>query len=103
MEDNIYYTELYDIYGELLSQKQQSYFYDYYFDNLLLDEIASNDGVSKNAVSKQIKQAKKNLEFYETKLHLLAKDNKIRKEFANEEAILNRIYKCDIINNIKED
>lgn len=103
MEENIYYTELFDFYGNLLSEKQRSYFYDYYFDNLLLDEIAINDGVSKNAVSKQIKQAKNKLDYYEDKLHLLYKDKCIKKEFANEEDVLNRIYKYDIIENIEEE
>ncbi len=103
MEENIYYTKLYDFYGTLLTLKQREYFYDYYFDNLLLEEIAINDSVSKNAVSKQIKQAKKKLVFYEDHLHLLEKDKRIKKEFANESSILNRIYKCDIIDSIEEE
>lgn len=103
MKENIYYTDLYDFYGSLLTLKQREYFYDYYFDNLLLEEIAENDNVSKNAVSKQIKQAKKKLEFYEANLHLLEKDKRIKNEFINEEEILNRIYKCDIIESIEED
>lgn len=103
MKDNIYYTELFDFYGGLLSTKQKDYFYDYYFDNLLLDEIADNDKVSKNAVSKEIIKAKKKLELYEKVLHLVEKDKNIKKEFASEPDILNRIYKCDIIDNVEEE
>lgn len=89
MEENIYYSNLFDIYGKLLTEKQQSYFKDYYFENLLLDEIAENAGISKNAVSKQIKQAKKLLDYYEEMLSLY----KLKKEFANEDVILKRIDK----------
>ena len=103
MEENIYYTELFDFYGCLLSQKQKNYFYDYYFDNLLLDEIAVNAKISKNAVSKEIIQAKKKLEHYEDALHLVQRDKKLKNEFANEPDVLNRIYKCDIINSVEED
>ena len=89
MEENIYYSNLFDIYGKLLTEKQQSYFKDYYFENLLLDEIAENAGISKNAVSKQIKQAKKLLDYYEEMISLY----KLKKEFANEDVILKRIDK----------
>ena len=89
MEENIYYSNLFDIYGKLLTENQQSYFKDYYFENLLLDEIAENAGISKNAVSKQIKQAKKLLDYYEEMLSLY----KLKKEFANEDVILKRIDK----------
>lgn len=89
MEENIYYSNLFDIYGKLLTEKQQSYFKDYYFENLLLDEIAENAGISKNAVSKQVKQAKKLLDYYEEMLSLY----KLKKEFANEDDILKRIDK----------
>ena len=34
MEDIVYYNELYDLYGELLTDKQRKYFEDYYFYNL---------------------------------------------------------------------
>lgn len=103
MEDTIYYIELFDFYGSLLSPKQKSYFYDYYFDNLLLEEIAENDHVSKNAVSKEIIKAKSKLDYYEENLHLWQKDKKIKQEFANERDILNRIEKCDIMENVEED
>ena len=34
MDKNIYLINLYDIYGSLLTEKQQNYFEEYYFDNL---------------------------------------------------------------------
>ena len=91
MEENFYYIELFDIYGNLLTEKQQSYFKDYYFENLLLDEISENEGVSKNAVSKEIKRAKDLLNYYEDKLSLHKKRNALRNEFKDKPNILKRI------------
>ena len=42
MEDRIYLTMLYDIYGDLLTEKERKYFEAYYFDNLSLGEISEN-------------------------------------------------------------
>ena len=33
-KDFVYYTLLFDIYGNLLTKKQQDYFKEYYFNNL---------------------------------------------------------------------
>lgn len=96
MKNNIYYSNLFDLYGNLLTDKQQEYFKDYYFENLLLDEIAINDNVSKNAVSKQIKEAKKKLLYYEEKLELYKKKNSIIEEFSSDTDILKRLEKFGI-------
>ena len=55
MEDRIYLTMLYDIYGDLLTEKERKYFEAYYFDNLSLGEISENMDVSRNAVHKSMK------------------------------------------------
>ena len=91
MEENIYYTSLFDIYGSLLTQKQQEYFEYYYFENLLLDEISENCNVSKNAVSKEINRAKNMLDYYEDKLHFYKINERIYEEFKDEPNILQRI------------
>ncbi len=97
MEELLYYTKLFDIYGKLLTQKQQDYFKDYYFENFTLDEIAKNDNVTKAAASKNLKTAKENLENYESILHILKKKTLVKKEFENEKEILSRIEKYDNI------
>ena len=53
MEENIYITNLYDCYGELLTDKQKEYFLDYYFDKLRLSENADNNSVSRKTKNKQ--------------------------------------------------
>ena len=76
---NIYYVELFDYYGELFTDKQKEYFADYYFNNLTLQEIADNNGVSRNAVHKNIKDILKKLDYYEEKLSLYSNRKKILK------------------------
>ena len=78
MEELVYYSSLYDYYGELLSPKEKEYFKEYFFENLSLQEIADNYNVSKNAVSKSIKEAKEKLLNYENILKLLSKKEKIK-------------------------
>ena len=78
MEERVYLINLYDYYKDLLTERQRSYFEDYYFDNLLMDEIAETNGVSKNAVSKSLIEAKEKLEEYERILSLYYNKNKIK-------------------------
>ena len=89
MEDIVYIISLYDYYGELLTEKQKNYFEDYYFDNLTMEEIAENDGVSKNAISKQIINIKEKLNYYESILKLYS--NKLEIEKVLDKDTLNRI------------
>ena len=77
MEDFVYLNNLYDIYRELLTQKQRDYFSNYYQDNLTLSEIAENNDVSRNAVHKQLKDTVKILENYEEKLGIYRKSTQI--------------------------
>lgn len=65
--------KLYDIYHNLLTEKQRTYFEDYYFSDLSLAEIAENYDVSRNAVHDQLKRCVNELEDYENKLHLKEK------------------------------
>ena len=77
--DKIYYNNLYDYYGCLLTDKQKDYYEDYYFNDLSLSEIAENNNVSRNAVHNQLKIAIEKLEFYENNLKLYEKSKKIDK------------------------
>ena len=79
MEEVLYYTELFDFYGTLLTEKQQNYFKDYYFNNLSLSEIAENYEITRNAIHNQLREAKENLEYYEKNLQLIDKQKKVKK------------------------
>ena len=77
MEEVIYYNDLYDIYNSLLTEKQKSYFQDYYFDNLSYSEMAEKYSVSRNAVFKQLHIVLEKLQEYEDKLILLEIKHKV--------------------------
>lgn len=79
MEEVVYYNNLYDLYGDLLTTKQRQYFEDYYFNNLSFSEMADNYNVSRNAVFKQIHIVTNKLEEYEKKLGLLKRKEKLMK------------------------
>ena len=74
MKELLYYTMLYDIYGSLLTEKQRTYFEEYYFKNLSLSELASIYNISRNAIHKQLKETIKRLENYEDNLRLAKKN-----------------------------
>lgn len=73
MEKRDYLIILYDLYGELLNDKQQQYFEEYYFNNLSLGEISENLNISRNAVHKSLQSVEEKLQFYEEKLKLYKK------------------------------
>lgn len=95
MEEYNYLIILYDYYGELLTNKQQKYFEDYYFNNLSLGEISENESLSRNAIHKNIKTAEEKLYFYEEKLGLYQKKEQVEK-------LINNINNEEIKNKIRE-
>ncbi|QNO16380.1 putative DNA-binding protein [Alkalicella caledoniensis] len=72
-------NDLYDIYGQLLTQKQQHIFQMYYQDDLSLGEIAEQVNTSRQAVYDNLKRVANILESYETKLNLYKKDKDLSK------------------------
>lgn len=85
MKNKIYLINLFDLYGDLFTDKQKKYFEEYYFDDLSLSEIADNYCVSRNAAYKQIKEVEKKLLEYENKLKMYDKKEKILRLIKDEE------------------
>ena len=83
MEKNLLLCNLYDCYGELLTDKQQAYFKDYYYDDLSLGEMSENYKVSRNAIFNLLKDSEEKLIKYEEKLKLYDRKNKIKKIIEN--------------------
>ena len=79
MNKRDYLIVLYDYYCELFNEKQRTYFENYYFNNLSLGEISENLDISRNAVHKVLKNIEEKLLFYEDKLELYKKTEKIKK------------------------
>ena len=69
MKDLVYYNELFEIYSELLTDKEKDAFKDYYFEDLSLSEIAENKDISRAAVSKMVNNVIDKLNYYESIIH----------------------------------
>ena len=78
MDDIVYLNDLFDIYGDLLTERQRTYFKDYYFDNLSYGEIAEKYNISRNASFKQLKNVIDKLNELENSLGIYKKNNIIR-------------------------
>ena len=67
---NLNISSLLDLYGGMLTEKQQNFLDYYYNDDLSLSEIAQNEGITRQGVYDIIKRASDQLKNYENKLHL---------------------------------
>ena len=75
--DRIYLNELYDLYKNLLNERESLIFEDYYQNDLSLSEIADNNNVTRNAIHKTLKNVENKLNNYEDKLSLYKKKKQI--------------------------
>lgn len=94
MEKNVEFTMLYDVYGKLLTSKQQEIFEEYYLYNLSLREIAENKKISYQAVRDSIKSSESALQNFENITHTLALTEKMEKAYA--------LLDCEDLNKNKE-
>lgn len=74
-EKKIRFGRLYDMYGGLLTDKQQKIMEQYFYEDLSLGEIAENCQTSRQAVYDLLRRVEQTLEKYEGKLHLLHQDH----------------------------
>ena len=78
-EEYIYYNELFDIYGNLLNERESEIYKLFYEEDLSLQEIADNRCVSKSAIGSAIKTINKKLEEYENKMNFLKQKKELQK------------------------
>ena len=64
MKERDYIIRLFDIYGKLFTDKQVTYFKEYYFEDLSLSEIAEKYGVSKSIISRTINNVESKIKEY---------------------------------------
>ncbi len=92
MANNVEITILYDIYGEMLTEKQRDFLNFYYNDDLSLAEIAENEGITRQGVRDAIKRAEAQLYDMEARLGFAKRNDEI-------EARIREIIDCaDAIN-----
>ena len=82
---NIKICSLLDVYGELLSDKQQKVLRLYYFEDMSLSEIADIEGISRPAVLDSIHSGEAKLELYESKIRMLELRNKLNNCISNKD------------------
>ena len=70
-EEYIYYNALFDLYGNLLNEREREIYHLFYEEDLSLQEIAEIRGISKSAVGSAITTLTKKLQEYEKKLGFL--------------------------------
>lgn len=78
MEKDFYYTELFEIYKDLLTEKQKDVFYMHIYLDLSLNEIAEEKGITRQNVSDTIKNVRKRLDELEKILNVKEKNDKIK-------------------------
>lgn len=81
MDKNVEFTMLYEVYGKLLTKKQQEIFEEYYLYNLSLREIAENKKISYQAVRDSIKSSEIALTNFENTIHTLSLIRKMEEAY----------------------
>ncbi len=71
---------LYDFYGELLTEHQRSVYEEVVLNDLSFSEAAEMFGISRQGVHELVKRCGRILEDYESRLHLVERFLRIRKD-----------------------
>ena len=82
MEQFLYLSTLFDLYGALLTEKQQECLRLHLFEDFSLSEIGEELGISRQAVYDNIHRSEKAMESYEKKLGLAQRYQEERQELA---------------------
>ena len=110
MDKNVKISILSELYGKLLTEKQEQFINDYYNNDLSLSEIAENNNITRQAVRDIIKKGEKKLFEYEEKLMFMKRTlnqekriekvllelTKIQKEYSDKQV-------ANVLENIKKE
>ena len=92
MEDkNLRMALLFDFFGDLLTEKQRTYFDLYYNDDLSLSEIAQQTGISRQGVRDNLIRAEHILCEYEEKTGIVERFVNMRSDIESIESDMRRI------------
>ena len=80
---------LFDFYGDLLTPHQQKIYSEAVFNDLSLQELSDEEGISRQGIHDLIKRCDKQLVMYEDTLQLISKFNSIKAEVNSIESLLN--------------
>ncbi len=110
MDKNVKISILSELYGKLLTEKQEQFINDYYNNDLSLSEIAENNNITRQAVRDILKKGEKKLFEYEEKLMFMKRTlnqekriekvllelTKIQKEYSDKQV-------ANVLENIKKE
>ena len=110
MDKNVKISILSELYGKLLTEKQEQFINDYYNNDLSLSEIAENNNITRQAVRDILKKGEKKLFEYEVKLMFMKRTlnqekriekvllelTKIQKEYSDKQV-------ANVLENIKKE
>ena len=92
MEKDFYYTELFELYKNLLTDKQKELFESHYIFDLSFAEISQPQGISRQSVSVGLKKVREKLDEYELALGLYQKQTAIKQAVSTlEEGLKDKI------------
>ena len=77
MSKNFAYAELFDIYGNLLTDRQKEIFSSFYLEDLSLGEIAENLGITRQSVLDSVKKSENQLVNYEEAMKISERNKKL--------------------------
>ncbi|MSS64343.1 DNA-binding protein [Lachnospiraceae bacterium WCA-693-APC-MOT-I] len=101
MNEIVELSLLFDFYGALLKEQKRQIFEDYVLNDLSLSEIASDRGISRQAVHDTVKRCRKELEEYEEKLSLIKKFQSVKQDVHEIQSIAASIKEHDEIDKIQ--
>ena len=78
MEKILEQTLLYDFYGELLTEHQKEIYEDVVLNDYSFTEIAQERGISRQGVHDMVRRTRRQLQDYESRLHLVDKFIRIK-------------------------
>ena len=103
IEKKIRYSKLMSIYGSLLSYSQKEIGGDYFVYDLSITEIAESRGISRSAVEDAISKASKKLDEFESKMHVLERNENIMQITQNLKQKALNTSELDELNKIEEE
>lgn len=68
LEERVYIAKLFDLYGKMLTEKQQDLFLLYYYEDLSLSEISVQEAITRQGIHDHLKRAEEKLKFLEEEL-----------------------------------
>lgn len=91
LEELLHMTDLFDLYGPLLTEKQQKCLSMHLFEDFSLSEIGEELGISRQAVYDMLHRSREALENYEKKLGILARREKKKEKIKTAAAAIEKL------------